>query len=164
MVQLISADICTKEVLFTSCLELQHIFPSLQSYLWRISILCIWVSCKIVHKTLGHTELLKCCRPEVILFLLKMIYLHSRKQWTFLDNYRGTFRWYICFNFGIVFIICLSSSNILVGKSMHVLFLSFYFSLYIFGFFVMVKLVDLLSEGIWTAANPIILNFKLRSS
>lgn len=29
-------------------------------------------------------------------------YVHSQK-WAFLDNYRGTFRWHICFNFGTLF-------------------------------------------------------------
>jgi len=37
----------------------------------------------------------------LIPFRLKIMNLRCRQQWAFLDNYRGSFRWHICFNFGI---------------------------------------------------------------
>jgi hypothetical protein len=30
----------------------------------------------------------------------------NRQKLAFLDNYRGTFRWHICFNFGMFFMLC----------------------------------------------------------
>lgn len=45
------------------------------------------------------------------------IYVHiSRQQLAFLDNYRGTFRWHICFNFGTISMSCLLLGLTLIEK------------------------------------------------
>lgn len=88
----VCADICQDKVLRTSVVDLQHILFDLQSCLWWILILHVWVSS--VSDVIDLLYLVANVDFDNIHFIL------CRENWKYLDNFRGTFRWQICFNFG----------------------------------------------------------------